>query len=123
MPRSAYSSQVGSAFVPVSATIAVPDILPTMKNVTDRRTAAKKAAATRKHRAAGKKAAAKRKHRAAGAKAAVTKKANIAGKKRSDAARKANATRKRRAAEQQAVQVQKETTTPAPDVTPPTPLT
>jgi len=107
----------------VSTTIALPDILPPMKNATNRSATAKKVAATRKHRAAGKKAAAKRKHRAAGVKAAVTKKANIAAKKRSDAARKANETRKRRAAEQQAVEVQKETTTPAPDVTPITPLT
>jgi hypothetical protein len=47
----------------------------------------------------------------------------MAAKKRSDAARKANETRKRRVAEQQAVEVQKETTTLAPDVTPITPLT
>jgi hypothetical protein len=107
----------------ISTTIALPDILSPMKNATNRSATPKKAAATRKHRAAGKKAAAKRKHRAAGVRAAVTKKANIAAKKRSDAARKANETRKRRVAEQQAVEVQKETTTPSPDVTPITPLT
>ena len=73
-----------------STIIALPDILPPMKNATNRSSIAKKAAATRKHRAAGKRAAAKRKHRAAGVKAAVTKKANIAAKKRSDTAKRAN---------------------------------
>jgi len=69
-----------------------------MKHATDRSAAAKKAAATRKHRVAGKKAAATKKHRAAGKKAAESGKLNLAAKKRSGAAVKANATRKPKAA-------------------------
>jgi hypothetical protein len=46
-----------------------------------RKTAGKKAAATRKRQAAGKKAAATRKHRAAGKKAAATRKRRAAAKK------------------------------------------
>jgi ketosteroid isomerase-like protein len=69
-----------------------------------RRAAAKKAATTRKRRVAGKKAADTRKHRAAGRKAAATRTWNLAAKKRSDAAAKANKTRKRNAMVQGAVE-------------------
>jgi hypothetical protein len=78
------------------------------RNAAKRQAAAKKAASTRKSRAAGKKAAATRKHRAAGRKAAKTR-------VRRAAARKAAATRTRKkeeAALTQAVQIQEP---PAPE--------
>jgi hypothetical protein len=89
------------------------------RNAAKRQATAKKAASTRKRRAAGKKAAATRKHRAAGQKAAKTR-------TRRASARKAAATRTRKkeeAAPIQPVEVQ-EPPAPEPQVqaTPETPI-